>query len=60
MTPVTVYVLVVVRSWVVWDVEVTVSLAVVVIVRLVVTPVVVLQTVDVDGTVVVPRVLVVR
>ena len=60
MTPVTVYVLVVVRSWVVWDVEVTVSLAVVVMVRLVVTPVVVLQTVDVDGTVVVPRVLVVR
>ena len=60
MTPVAVYVLVVVRSWVVWDVEVTVSLAVVVIVRLVVTPVTVLNCVNVDGTVVVPRVLVVR
>jgi hypothetical protein len=60
LTPVAVYVLVVVRSWVVWDVEVTVSLAVVVIVRLVVTPVTVLNCVNVDGTVVVPRVLVVR
>ena len=60
MTPVTVYVLVVVTLWVVWNVEVTVSLAAVVIVRLVVVAVAVVQVVDVEGTIVVPTVLVVR
>jgi len=60
LAPVAVYVLVEVTLVVSKCVEVMLWIAVVAIVRLVVTPVTVVNTVDVDGTIVVPLVLVVR